>query len=92
MMTLSEYIKIILKKKNWTNIKLAEELSKLGTKVYPQNITNYLNNNYIRPKFAKKLEVALGLKEDDLLKFVGKPISKQGKLKLREIKEKLDDK
>jgi hypothetical protein len=92
MMTISDYINIILKKKKWTRARLVREINKYETDgeiTRRQNINTILNQNYITPKFAKKLEVALGLKDNDLSRFVYEPLSKQGKIALREVKKKL---
>lgn len=95
MITIADYINLILKKKKWTKARLVREINKIEETngdtehTRKQNLTNNLSYNYIRPKFAKKLEKALGLKDDDLLRFVGEPISKQGKRALRDVKKEL---
>ena len=45
MITVSDYIKLLLKKKKWTNVRLCEEINKIEKKIgdsrtTKQNITN----------------------------------------------------
>ena len=76
MLNVSEYIKLILKKKNWTNRRLCQEINKIeeqlgDSRTTPQNITNYLNGYWqFGPKVLVKYEKALGLKQGTLIIFL----------------------
>ncbi len=97
MINVSDYIKLILKKKNWTNIKLCEEINKIEEKLGDsrttrQNITNYLNGNHdMRPKWLVKVERALELPQGTLVKMVAPPNSKEGKSELKELIKKVGE-
>ena len=85
MMAVNEYIKLILKKKKWTNVKLCQEINKIeekigDTRTSTQNITNYLNGYHnLRPRWLVKVEKALELDEGVLLSMVTPPSGKDGK-------------
>ena len=95
MLTVNDYIKLILKKKKWTNTKLCHEINKIEVqlgdkKTTPQNITNYLNGYWtFGPKLLVKYEKALGLVEGTLIKMVPKPSTKAGKQELKDLIEKV---
>ena len=95
MMNVAEYIKLILKKKKWTNMKLCRELNKIEenlgeARTCKQNITNYLNGRDIfRPKVLVKYEKALGLPFGTLLQMVSLPVARDSKRELYEIIEKV---
>lgn len=95
MIDVKEYIKLVLKKKQWTNKRLCEELNiieeKIGDKkTYQQNISNYLNGQWnFGPKVLVKYESALGLPYDTLLNMVEPPKSKNGIKELEELKRKV---
>lgn len=95
MISVNDYIKLILKKKKWTNVRLCQELnkieSKLGdSKTTPQNITNYLNGYHdIRPKWLTKVEKALDLEQGVLISMVALPSSKEAQKELKEIIKKI---
>lgn len=97
MINVSDYIKLILKKKKWTNTKLCQELNKIeaqlgDSRTSPQNITNYLNGLYdIRPKWLVKVEKALNLQPGLLISMVAPPSSKEGQKELEEIIKKVGD-
>lgn len=97
MINVSDYIKLILKKKKWTNTKLCQELNKIeaqlgDSRTSPQNITNYLNGLYdIRPKWLVKVEKALNLQPGLLISMVAPPSSKEGQKELKEIIKKVGD-
>ena len=96
MMTISDYIKLILKKKDWTNAKFADEINKVNArigekKIFPQNITNMLNDDRnVSIKTLVKFEVALGLKQGSLTRLApNQPMGKEAKRVFDEIKEKV---
>lgn len=97
MMNVAEFIKVLLKKKKWTNMKLCRELNKIEEKLgeqrtTKQNITNYLNGYWeFRPKVLVKYEKALRLPQGTLINMVSPPTSiearRELKSKIREINE-----
>lgn len=95
MLSVSDYIKLILQKKKWTNVRLCQELNKIEEKLgdsrtSPQNITNYFKGEWaFRPKILVKYEVALGLPLGTLINMVEKPKSKEGQKELNEIIKKV---
>lgn len=97
MMTVNDYIKLILKKKHWTNAKLCNELNKIEAKLgdsrtSPQNITNYLNGVWsFGPKVLVKYEVALDLPLGTLVNLLEKPKTREGKKELKEIIKKVSE-
>ena len=97
MLNINEYIKLILKKKKWTNVKLCEELNKVeiqlgDVRTSPQNITNYLNGYWnFRPKILAKYEKALGLKQGTLVNMVKEPLTKESQKELKEIMRKINE-
>ena len=97
MLNVNDYIKLILKKKKWTNIRLCQELNKieeqLGDKrTSKQNITNYLNGCWeFRPKILVKYEKALGLPLGTLVNMVAYPSTKEGIKELKETIKKVSE-
>lgn len=97
MLNVSDYIKLVLKKKKWTNVKLCQELNKIETylgdsKTTPQNITNYLNGYHdIRPKWLVKVEKALQLEQGTLINMVALPTTKEAQKELKEIIKKVGE-
>lgn len=95
MLTVNDYIKLVLQKKKWTNIKLCQELNKIEEKLgegktTPQNISNYLHGQWsFRPKVLVKYEVALGLPFGTLINMVKEPLSSDGKKELKETIKKV---
>lgn len=95
MLTVNDYIKLVLKKKKWTNTKLCEELNKLEEKIgdkrtTQQNISNYLHGQWsFRPKVLVKYEVALGLPFGTLIDMVKEPLSAEGKKELKDFIKKV---
>lgn len=80
MMNLSTFVKMILKKKNMSNMDLVrainkvEEASGVKERTVKQNVTNYLNEYFnFGYEFARKIEVALDLKDKTLLNMLPKP-------------------
>lgn len=97
LLTVTDYIKLILKKKKWTNVRLCQELnkieSKLGdSKTSPQNITNYLNGYHdMRPKWLAKVEKALDLQQGTLINMVMPPSSREAQKELKELIKKVGE-
>ncbi len=95
MLNVSDYIKIILKKKKWTNVKLCEELNKLEDKIgdsktQKQNISGYFNGAYpFRPKILAKWEVVLDLPLGTLVNMVSPPSTKESKKELKDYIKKV---
>lgn len=84
MMNIRDYIILILDKKKMTRAEFTRKINeiedKLGEKkTTNQNITNYLNNldesHNIGYKMALKMEKALNLPDDTLLKMVKNPLT-----------------
>lgn len=95
MLDVSEYIKLILKKKKWTNKRLCDELNRIEEhlgdgRTTQQNITNYLNGGHsIRPKWLVKVEKALDLPTGTLIDMVEPPKTREGKKEVDEIIKKV---
>lgn len=99
MITVNDYIKAILKKKNWKLQQFADEINKvkakanISSKTTPQNISNFLNQvddkHVLRPKQLVIWERALGLPNDTLINMVELPKSKDGIEELNKLKEKV---
>jgi transcriptional regulator with XRE-family HTH domain len=89
---------MVLKKEGLSRADFAKRINdieeKLGdTKTSTQNITNYLNNtdgeHNIGWKMALKMEKALGLPEDTLVKMVKSPIMAGSKRDFNNMKKKV---
>ena len=89
---------MVLQKKNWTNVRFCDEINKIEDKLGDkrtsyQNISNYLNNpdgeHNIGYKMALKMEKALGLPDDTLLKMVKNPITDISKRDFNNLKKKV---
>lgn len=97
MIDVSTYIKMILKKKKWTNMRLCKELNKIeeqlgDSRTSPQNITNYLNGLWsFRPKILLKYEKALGLEQMTLVNMVSEVLTKESKKEFNELKKKVGE-
>jgi transcriptional regulator with XRE-family HTH domain len=95
MLNITEFIKIVLKKKNWTNQRLCDEINKIEEKIgdkrtSKQNITNYLNGYYeFGPKTAIKYEKALNLEQGTLLNMIPSPKTKNYKKEIEEFIKKI---
>lgn len=95
MLNVNDYIKLILKKKKWTNVKLCQELNKIeerigDKKTTKQNVTNYLNNYHtFGYSTLIKYEVALQLPLGELLQFVQAPKTKRGRKNLNKFIKKV---
>ena len=82
MIDVSDYIKLILKKRKISNRELCRRINeiekRLGDKrTSPQNITNYLNGSHtITQKWLVKVECALDLPIGTLFKQVKAPTDK----------------
>lgn len=97
MINVTDYIKLILKKKKWANNKLCQEINKIEehlgeSRTTPQNISNYLHGQWaLRPKVLVKYEKALDLPQNTLVSMVAPPSSKEGKKELKEIMKKVGE-
>ena len=95
MLNVSDYIKITLKKKKWTNVMLCRKLNEIEEKIGDsrttrQNRTNYLNGYWaFRPKILVKYEKALDLPEGTLVNMVTPPLTKESKKELKEFIERV---
>ena len=95
MINVVDYIKLVLKKKKWSNRRLCKEINKVESKLGDartsyQNITNYFNGYHnMRPKWLVKVEKALGLEQGTLVNMVSPPDSKEGKKELKELMQKV---
>lgn len=98
MITLTDYIELVLKKKGLSKVDFTKKINdiedKLGDKrTSTQNITNYLNNtdgtHNIGYKMALKMEKALGLPDDTLLKMIKYPITDGPKKDFNDLKKKV---
>lgn len=95
MLTVNDYIKLVLKKKKWTNVRFCQELNKIEEKLgesrtTPQNISNYMHGQWsYRPKVLVKYEVALDLPFGTLINMVKEPLSPEGKKELKEFIKKV---
>ena len=98
MITVNEFVRQLLKKKQWSLSKFAEEINKvkesaeIHSKTTKQNISNFLNQTKLhdlRPKQLVIWEKALGLKDDTLVNMVSPPKSKNGIRELEEMKRKV---
>lgn len=97
MIDVTEYIRMILKKKNWSQRRLCEELNKIEEKIgdkktHPQNISNYFGGQWpFRPKVLVKYEKALDLPLGTLYEMVELPKSKNGMKELKEMIRKVNN-
>lgn len=98
MISLVEYINLVLTKKGISRAEFAKRINevegKIGvTKTSNQNITNYLNNtdglHNIGWKMALKMEKALELPDDTLLKMVKDPVTVVSKKDFNNMKRKV---
>lgn len=97
MIDVCEYIKIIMKKKNISNVELCKKLNKIEeqlgeSRTTPQNISNYLHGQWpFRSKILVKYEKALGLQPNTLVSMVAPPTTKEGQKELKEIIKKVGE-
>lgn len=98
MMNIREYINLILEKKKMTRREFARRINKVEDKLgekrtTAQNITNYLNGtddaHNIGYKMALKMEKALDLPNDTLLKMVKNPVAPDVKKDFDIMKKKV---
>jgi len=95
MLTISNYIKMILKKKNMSNMDLVrainkiEEASGVSERTVKQNVTNYLNGyfNYGYDT-VRKVELALKLDDKALMNLLPKPKTQVEKDRYKEAMKK----
>lgn len=98
MLSINEYIDLVLTKKRMTRADFCREINKIEEKLGEkktnyQNITNYLNGtddkHNIGYKMALKMEKALKLPNDTLLNMVKLPISDDAVRDFNKLKEKV---
>ena len=95
MINVTDYIKMILRKKKWTRARLVKEINKIeeqlgDIRTTKQNVTNYLNGWHdMRPKWLVKVEKALNLPSGTLVNMVSPPATKEAKKELKEIIQKV---
>lgn len=98
MMNIREYIILILEKKKISRVEFTRKINKIEEqlgekKSTTQNITNYLNNldesHNIGYKMALKMEKALDLPDDTLLKMVKNPLTPDVKKDFDIMKKKV---
>lgn len=98
MINIVSYINMVLDKKGISRADFAKKINeiedKLGdTRTSSQNITNYLNKtddeHNIGWKMALKMEKALDLPDDTLIKMVKSPIMPQTLKDFNELKKKV---
>ena len=88
MISAGTYIKILLKKRNMSQMDLLRKMQSLGFDgVYKTHINNLINNTESRPQYLllRKIEIALDLPEFTLINIVGRPSEAKTK-QLKEIK------
>lgn len=101
MLTVNDYIKMLLKKKRWSLNKFANEINEVKRKIgmtshtTPQNISNFLNQvddkHILRPKQLCIWEKALDVESGTLCNMVELPKSKNGIRELENLKRKIKD-
>ncbi len=98
MMSIRDYISLVLEKKRLTRRDFCNKINKIEEnlgekKTSYQNITNYLNgtdeNHNIGYKMALKMEKALDLPDDTLLKMVKNPITPEVAKDFDKLKKKV---
>ena len=84
MMSIRQYIMLILEKKKMTRAEFTRKINEIEVKIgekksTTQNITNYLNGtddkHNIGYKMALKMEKALNLPDDTLINMVKNPLT-----------------
>lgn len=95
--SISDFIKLVMKKKNITNIELTRMLNDLEDKIgdesrtYPQNINDYLKNHReMGSKMAFKIEYVLGLPKNTLVNMSILPKTKDSKNELKQLQLKVE--
>ena len=98
MLSINDYIDLVLTKKRMTRRDFCREINKIEEKLGEkktnyQNITNYLSDidetHNIGYKMALKMEKALNLPNDTLLNMVKLPISDDAVRDFNKLKEKV---
>ena len=98
MLSINEYIDLVLTKKRMTRRDFCKEINKIEEKLGEkktnyQNITNYLNGtsdkHNIGYKMALKMEKALKLPDDTLVNMVKNPLTPDVKKDFDKLKEKV---
>lgn len=98
MLSINEYIDLVLTKKRMTRRDFCREINKIEEKLGEkktnyQNITNYLSNaddnHNIGYKMALKMEKALNLPNDTLLNMVKLPLTSEAERDFNKLKEEV---
>ena len=80
------YVKILLKKRNMSQMDLLRKMQSLGFEgVHITHINNLINNTESRPQYLllRKIEIALDLPEFILINMAGRP----SEAKIKQLKE-----
>ena len=88
MISAGTYIKILLKKRNMSQMDLLRKMQSLGFEgIYLTHINNFINqtDDTIRYGLIRKIEIALDLPEFILINMAGRPSETKVK-QLKEIK------
>ncbi len=86
MISAGTYIKILLKKRNMSQMDLLRKMQNLGFDgVHKTHINNFINGTetMIRYGLIRKIEIALDLPEFTLINMAGRP----SKTKIKQLKE-----
>ncbi|MBQ2870507.1 hypothetical protein IJE86_02270 [bacterium] len=97
MISVEDFIKKILQKKNWSITKFTEEINKVkkqaGIKsiTRKQNVSNYLNdiNKPLGIRTLISWEKALGLPDDTLCNMVEQPQELKTKREIEDLKKRV---
>ena len=98
MINVVDYINLILKKKGLSRAEFTSKINEIedrlgDSRTTTQNITNYLNNtdglHNLGYKMILKMEKALDLPDDTLLKLVKNPITEGSKKDFNDMKRKV---
>lgn len=95
MLTVRDYIKLLLKKKKWSHARLCRELNKVEAKIsdartVPQNVTNYLNGYLEFSVYTLiKYETVFNLPVGTLISMVEQPFSKSVKKEFNKLIKKI---
>jgi transcriptional regulator with XRE-family HTH domain len=92
MITVGSYIKLILNKKGKTQQYLVDKMNELGLSdgqaMHYEHLSTNLTTNKITPELARKIEIALELEKNFLVKMVGIPTNEKGLKRLEDIENR----
>ena len=86
MISVGEYLKNELRKRNMTQRDLARKMKSMGFKgIHFQHVSNLINGTETRPQYLllRKIEIALDLPEFILINMAGRP----SEAKIKQLKE-----